>query len=71
MSALKQSDATVQISVTHTTSGHRRVLAEKAHPSVIAPERPRAERSPFAEDFTREHSLRRLQITSSEMAGNF
>jgi hypothetical protein len=62
------------LSVGSNKSGslHRRAArADKANPLEITPERPRASRLTFVEDFTLEHSLPGLQITSIAMAGSF
>jgi hypothetical protein len=45
--------------------------AGRADFSEIEPDRPRAGRRTFVEDFTREHSLFGLHFTSIEVSGNF
>ena len=45
--------------------------AHRANPSEMKPHRPWAGRRTFVEDFTREHSLPCLQITSIEISGSF
>jgi hypothetical protein len=45
--------------------------ADRANPSEFKPGGPRASRLTFVEDFTREHSLFGLHITSIEISGSF
>ena len=45
--------------------------AHRANPSEMKPHGPLAGRLTFGEDFTREHSLPGLQITSIEFSGSF
>jgi len=45
--------------------------ADKANPSEIKPDGRRASRLTFIEDFTREHSLPGVHITSIEISGIF
>jgi hypothetical protein len=45
--------------------------ADRANPSEIKPDRPRASRLTFVEDFTLEHSLPGLHIASFELSGCF
>jgi len=73
MSVLKQCDAHDHLSLGLNKSRvlSRRALADKAKPFQIASERHQAEGSTFAEDFTMEHSLRGVRISSVEVAGSF
>lgn len=71
MSVLKQCDAADRVSIIRTASEPGRAPANKADPLEIAAKSPRAELPTFAEDFTREHSLRHPQVTPIAMAGNF
>ena len=45
--------------------------AAKAKPAKIKPDRPCGTRLTFVEDFTLEHSLHGLHITSIEISGSF
>jgi hypothetical protein len=45
--------------------------AVRVDPPEIEPDRPRAGRRTFVEDFTRDHSLPGLHFTSIEVSGNF
>jgi hypothetical protein len=52
-------------------SARRATRADEANPLEGKPERPRASRPTFVEDFMLEHSLPSLQVTSNRMAGTF
>ncbi len=74
MSLLMKCDAKTRLSASRDKSRHSFkpvVQAKRANPSEIQPERPRASRLTFVEDFTREHSLPGVRITSIEISGIF
>jgi hypothetical protein len=74
MSLLKKCDAKNRLSASRNQSRHsfRPVgQADRASPSEIKLDRPWAGGLPFVEDYTREHSLPGLQITSIEISGSF
>jgi hypothetical protein len=74
MTLLKKCDAKNRLSANRNQSRHsfRPVgQADRANPSEIKPDGPRASRLTFVEDFTLEHSLPGLYITSIEISGSF
>jgi len=74
MSLLKKRDANNRLTRSRNKSRplFRPVRrAHRANPSEMKPDRPWVGRLTFFEDFTREHSLPGLQITSIEISGNF
>ncbi len=74
MSILMKCDAETRLSASRNKSRHSfkpAGQADRANPSVIKPDGPRASRPTFVEDFTREHSLLGLHITSIEISGIF
>lgn len=75
MSILKETDQKNHLLAVLNHNQDRSLLrqapADKSHPFDITPERSRAERSAFAEDFMMEHSNRGQQSPSIGMAGNF
>jgi hypothetical protein len=74
MSLLGECDAQNRLSASRNKSQHsfRQVRqADRANPSEIKPDGPRASRLAFAEDFTLEHSLPGLHIVSIGISGSF
>jgi hypothetical protein len=74
MSILKKCDAKNHLSASRNRSRHSlrpAGHADRANPSEIMPDGPRASRLTFVEDFTREHSFPGLYITSIEISGSF
>jgi len=74
MSILKKCDAKNHLSASRNRSRHSfrpPGQADRAKPSEIKPDGPRASRLTFVEDFTREHSLPGVHITSIEISGSF
>ena len=74
MSLLKKRDVTNRLSASRNQSRHSLRSAghaDRANPSEIKPDGPWASGLTFVEDFTREHSLPGLYITSIEISGVF
>jgi hypothetical protein len=74
MSLVKKGDANNCLSASRNKSRHSfrpARQADRTNPSEIKQDEPRATRLTFAEDFTREHSLPDLYITSIEISGSF
>jgi hypothetical protein len=74
MSLLMKCDAKNRPSASRNKSRHSfgpAGDADRANPSEIKPDGPPASTLTFVEDFTREHALRGLHITSIEISGNF
>jgi hypothetical protein len=74
MSLLKKCDAKNRLSANRNKGrdSFRPVgQADRASFSEIKPDGPQASRLTFVEDYTREHSLRGLHITSIEISGSF
>jgi hypothetical protein len=74
MSLLKKCDAKNCLSASRNKSRHSfRPVGQddRAGFSEIKPDGPRASRLTFVEDYTREHSLPGLDITSIEISGCF
>jgi hypothetical protein len=72
MSDLKQCTDHLSVATDDSRSLRRSTaLADHADPLEGKPEGSRTKRSTFLEDFTVEHSLSGLQITSIQLAGSF
>jgi hypothetical protein len=74
MSILKKCDAKNRLSASRNKSRHSSTpegQADIANPSEVKQDGPRASRLTFVEDFTREHSLSGVHITSFEISGSF
>ena len=74
MSLLKKCDAKNRLSASRNQSRHSFKpveQADRANPSEIKPDGPPTSRLNFVEDFTLEHSLLGLHITSIEISGSF
>jgi hypothetical protein len=74
MSLLKKCDAKERLSARRNKNRRSFMPVEqsdRANPSEIKPDGPRASRLTFVEDFTLEHSLLGLHITSIEISGSF
>jgi hypothetical protein len=74
MSLLMKCDAKTRLSASRDKSRHSFKpvgQADRASLSAIKPDGPRASRLTFVEDFTREHSLPGVHITSIEISGIF
>ncbi len=74
MSILKKCDAKNRLSASRNKSQHSFMpvgQADRATFSAIKPDGPQASRLTFVEDYTREHSLPGLHVTSLEISGSF
>jgi hypothetical protein len=74
MSLLKKCDANNRLLASRNKSQHSFRLvrhADRANSSKIKPDGPWAGKLAFVEDFTREHSLPGLQVTSIGISGSF
>lgn len=74
MRLLKKCDANNRLSASRNKSRHSFKpvgRADRANPSEIKPDGPRASRLTFVEDFTQEHSLPGVHILSIGISGSF
>jgi hypothetical protein len=74
MNLLKKCNAKDRLSASWNKSLHSLMpvgQADRANPSEIKPDGPRVSKQTFVEDFTREHSLPGVHITSIEISGSF
>ena len=74
MSLLKKCNAKDRLSASRNKSRYSLMpagQADRANPSEIKPDGPRASRLTFVEDYTREHSLPGLYFTLIEISGGF